>query len=276
MRRAVRLASLAGFWVLAASCAVGQDRTSPPSAPVAFSCTMTVGPLRGALGSGPKVPYSAVQESSRVQTLADGTIISSKPTSTKIYRDAQGRSRTEHPFCRQHEDDAGTWIEIRDPVSGYAYILDPASQKAYRYTVTAKQPSAPATASTGGLGTLEVGTPPQIPGTPAGRNSESLGSQTMEGVAADGVRTTTVVPVGEMGNDRPFNIVHETWTSPRLHVVVLSKTMDPRFGESTMRLTNIDLSEPELSFFEPPADYSVTDETEAVQLTFRRPSAPEK
>jgi hypothetical protein len=42
---------------------------------------------------------------------------------------------------------------------------------------------------------------------------------------------------------------------------VLSLNSDPRNGESTMKLTNISLSEPPATLFTPPPDYSVADET---------------
>lgn len=101
--------------------------------------------------------------------------------------------------------------------------------------------------------------------------NESLGTQTMEGVVVEGTRTTQVIPEGLQGNDRPITVVHERWTSPDLNVVVLMKNNDPPSGEMMMRLTNIDLSNPILSLFQPPPDYKIVDETERVTLTFTRP-----
>jgi TonB family protein len=86
---------------------------------------------------------------------------------------------------------------------------------------------------------------------------ESLGKQTIEGVEAEGTRTTTTFPAGMMGNERPINIVSERWYSPELQTVVLSKHSDPRFGETTYRLTNINRSEPARTLFEVPSDYNV-------------------
>ena len=63
-----------------------------PSARHQISCTMTVSPNLGIAASGPAAPYSAVQESFTIQTLADGKHISRKPTSEKIYRDSQGKT----------------------------------------------------------------------------------------------------------------------------------------------------------------------------------------
>jgi TonB family protein len=89
--------------------------------------------------------------------------------------------------------------------------------------------------------------------------TESLGKQTIEGVEAEGTRTTATIPAGEIGNERPIEIVSERWYSPELQVVVMSRHSDPRFGETSYRLTNIDRGEPARSLFEVPADYTVTD-----------------
>lgn len=74
---------------------------------------------------------------------------------------------------------------------------------------------------------------------------------------AEGSRTTVTYPVGAVGNDRPLTTTTETWTSPELKMVVLSKNSDPRSGESTTRLTNISRSEPDPSLFQIPADYEI-------------------
>lgn len=63
-----------------------------------------------------------------------------------------------------------------------------------------------------------------------------------------------------MGNDRPITTVTETWTSPDLKTVVLSKVSDPRNGESTTKLTNIVMAEPDPVLFQIPAEYSIMDE----------------
>jgi len=87
--------------------------------------------------------------------------------------------------------------------------------------------------------------------------NESLGKQAIEGVDAEGTRKTIEIPAGEIGNERPIEIVFERWYSPELQVVVMTKHSDPRFGETTYRLTNINRSEPARELFEVPADYTV-------------------
>ena len=87
--------------------------------------------------------------------------------------------------------------------------------------------------------------------------NESLGKQSIEGVEAEGTRRTVEIPAGEIGNERPIEIVFERWYSPELQVVVMTKHSDPRFGETTYRLTNVNRSEPAHELFEVPADYKV-------------------
>ena len=86
---------------------------------------------------------------------------------------------------------------------------------------------------------------------------EQLGKQTIEGVEAEGTRTTVTIPAGEIGNERPIEIVSERWYSPELQLVVMSRTSDPRMGETTYKLTNINRTEPAKSLFEVPVGYTV-------------------
>jgi len=88
-------------------------------------------------------------------------------------------------------------------------------------------------------------------------NKESLGTQTIEGVQAEGTRVTFTIPAGKIGNERPIVTVNERWYSPELQTVVMSKNSDPRMGETTYRLTNIVRSEPDPGLFQVPADYTV-------------------
>ena len=86
---------------------------------------------------------------------------------------------------------------------------------------------------------------------------ENLGKQVIEGVEAEGTRATVTIPAGEIGNERPIEIVTERWYSPELQLVVMTRHSDPRSGEMTYKLTNINRSEPAKSLFEVPSDYTV-------------------
>src|ERR1043165_881945 len=86
---------------------------------------------------------------------------------------------------------------------------------------------------------------------------EQLGKQIIEGVEAEGTRTTVTIPAGDIGNERPIEIVSERWYSPELQLVVMTRHSDPRTGETTYKLTNINRAEPAKTLFEVPAGYTV-------------------
>jgi hypothetical protein len=218
-------------------------------------------------------PYSAVASTETTQLLSDGNQISHKMTSN-IYRDSQGRTRREENFPGfgplvtngRHPQSV---VFISDPVSGTDYILEPENK------VARKVPSLPANGiamnkvfrTGGGVGGV-AGPVVQVFGDAGAAAStesrvqtstESLGQQTIEGVVAEGKRITTTIPAGAMGNERPINTVTEEWLSPELQVVVLNTTKDPRIGETTYRLTNIQRAEPSATLFAVPADYTIKD-----------------
>jgi len=99
---------------------------------------------------------------------------------------------------------------------------------------------------------------------------ESLGTQFMEGVAVEGTRTTMTIPAGEIGNEQPINIVSERWFSPDLKVLVMSRQSDPRFGETTYRLTNLTRTEPSPQLFEIPSDFKIVDASANRPVTIER------
>lgn len=89
--------------------------------------------------------------------------------------------------------------------------------------------------------------------------NESLGDQVIEGVKSRGTRVTSTIPLGAIGNDRPLNSVTERWYSDELQTDVLRKRSDPRSGEQTFRLIDIDRSEPAAYLFQVPSGYTLTD-----------------
>lgn len=85
----------------------------------------------------------------------------------------------------------------------------------------------------------------------------SLGSKDMEGVRANGERTTWTIEAGKIGNEKPINITRERWTSPDLMLTLFSRDFDPRAGESTYQLRNLKRGEPDANLFKVPAGYTV-------------------
>lgn len=200
-------------------------------------------------------PYSAEMMTERTQTLADGNHIRDN-TTARVYRDSEGRTRTEQSLkglgALGANSNLPNVVFINDPVAGLNYALNTMNKTATK---------------TGWMRPGRGGGPPrEVPGAGGGRRraaeggnvkTESLGRQTIEGVAADGTRTTFTIPAGQMGNELPIQIVTERWYAPDLQTVVLEKRSDPRAGETVTRLTNISRSEPPRTLFEVPADYKV-------------------
>jgi hypothetical protein len=212
------------------------------------------------------VPYSAEIVSEFVQTLADGNRIAQRRTS-RVYRDGQGRVRRE-------EDQATgvTSISIMDPVTGKGFTLDAATRTA-RETPPMVISTAPMMIEGVRYGTfsMPMGTTYdlRLAGLPtrtglrqrAGGGGEpveeKLPDRSIEGVLATGVRRTTTIAKGAIGNEQPIKIVSEEWTSPELQILVLTEHNDPRTGRSTYRLLKISRLEPDAALFQVPADYTI-------------------
>ena len=111
---------------------------------------------------------------------------------------------------------------------------------------------------------FELPVPPPPPGEPAlamrfegAVSTEALAPRDFDGVRAEGTRTTMTIPAGAMGNVLPIEVTTERWYSPELQVVLMTRRVDPRFGETVYRLTNIDRSEPSPDIFKVPPDFKV-------------------
>jgi hypothetical protein len=215
-------------------------------------------------------PYSADIVTETTQTLADGNHIRQSSTA-KVYRDSGGRTRREQSLNTLGGLAAGSNLPpvvfINDPVAGFNYALNPRDRTATRSAWARPGRGGPGQGSSQPMARLRQ-PPPDREGVmrwgrggaaPQSIKTESLGRQTIEGVPADGTRTTMTIPAGQWGNEQPIQIVTERWYSPDLQTVVLSKHMDPRAGETVSRLSNVSRSEPPSSLFELPVDYKVSD-----------------
>jgi hypothetical protein len=208
------------------------------------------------MGGGPHkvvkgAPFSATTNIETTNTLADGTHIDRKSPGA-VYRDSMGRTRHEEnlsaigPVAVGYK--SGQFVMIHDPVAGTHMVLDPT-------TKTAQQ--MPAHGHGGPDAADARGDKKRAKEDSANVTKQDLGTQTIEGVVATGTRITRTIPAGQIGNDKPIQIVTERWFSNDLQVVVKSTHTDPRWGTSTYQLTNINRSEPAASLFQVPADYTV-------------------
>jgi hypothetical protein len=223
-------------------------------------------------------PYTAEAVSEMVQTLGDGTRIV-RSTTASLARDWAGRTRREHglsvigPLAASPDADRRI-VTISDPEAGVSYMLDPQARTARKMTTKRLavsggpdltrqgEPNAPtlqvesrSVVELPGEGRIAIRARLVDPDSAA----ESLGTQFFEGVLVEGTRTTMTIPVNQIGNDRPIHVVSERWYSPDLQVLVMSRQSDPRFGETTYRLTNIVRSDPPSTLFEVPANFEVVE-----------------
>lgn len=248
-------------------------------------------------------PFSAEAVSESVQVLADGNKITRSVT-TRMYRDSEGRFRREGAgstggsgFSTYGSTVAiygmQETISIFDPVESARYVLNPTDKTARRLSFNNINIEIPIVVNTGKLTTAAVNaeiltkiateTKAQIqtkgnvvvmgnvastidPG-----KTESLGTKTIEGVETQGTRTVTTIEAGAIGNERPIEIVYERWYSKELDMIVYSRNYDPRFGEQTYRLTNINRTEPDRSLFTVPSDYKLISETPNKVVTTTKP-----
>jgi hypothetical protein len=209
----------------------------------------------GKVVTGAPLTATAVGESNR--TLADGTKISQKVQST-VYRDAQGRIRKETTLPAigplASSGSLKSLVFIHDPVAGTGYVLDVNKKIAHKLP---QHPQKNDDAKSADSDAARKGWAGH-----AGSDDlvkESLGSQTINGVVAEGTRYTRTIPAGHIGNDKPVTIVNEEWYSPDLQMIVQSKRSDPFVGESTYNVTNIQRTAPNAALFAVPSDYTVKD-----------------
>lgn len=199
-------------------------------------------------------PYSAVAVTETKQTLGDGNVIDRKVQSN-VYRDSQGRTRRETTFAGVGALAASgqprSMVMIHDPVTSTAYVLHTDLKTAEQLPAHRGGPKNADDLQ----GRFEAHFQQEIAnGT---LKKEDLGAQSINGISAQGTRYTRVIPAGEVGNAKAITVVTERWYSSELQLVVKSVRSDPRMGQTTYTLTNIQRAEPAASLFTVPSDYTV-------------------
>ena len=239
------------------------DRLPPPGGPPAQK-DWVFGPH--IIGTGPfmhpwKVvtgaPYSATATEHFFQSLVGGNTID-RTTTAQVARDSQGRT------YRQESLPGGPWasqanakpmIFITDPVAHYSYVLHPDKKLAIRRAL--RTPPEAEQAQSRPSHDAFFGTKPGDNAT-----ETDLGTKDIPGVGtAEGKAVTHTIAAGQIGNAQPIISTSESWYSPDLQIVVASKHNDPRMGQSSYTLSNIQRGEPNASLFQVPSDYTIQDES---------------
>jgi hypothetical protein len=242
-------------------------------------------------------PYQAQAVTEVKQTLVDGTHITQSTTAT-VARDSDGRTvriqklSTMGPWksaSGSSQADAPTLTTIFDPVAQThtdytsdnktAHVLPMPPPLAKGAKVTSENFAVMAAAPAGGgpgnvaFAYRARAVSGEAPGVDA--KTESLGDKAIDGIPVTGTRTTNTIPAGTIGNDKDLVITRETWYSPDLKLVLQSTQTDPRFGETTYSLTNVQRSEPDATLFQVPAGYAVEKVPVTVQ-TVNKMSIPDR
>jgi hypothetical protein len=224
-------------------------------------------------------PYKGEAVTSMTQNLTDGSTIQ-QTIHAQIARDKAGRtvriqelgkfgSLTAAPIGTNGTDGpAPKLTTIFDPVA--RLHIDFSSDSKVAHELVVQTPTEGNNLTTqGGFGlsanmpvtmrgrrVVPMMTTPQIP-SQSDPTAEQLGSRTVAGVSVIGTRTKTVIPSGTIGNNSDITIVRETWFSPELRMVMESTQTDPRFGQTTYSVTDLDQTDPDEGLFQVPPGYTV-------------------
>jgi hypothetical protein len=226
-----------------------------------------VGPGFGAVQGA---PFSAEVIDESEQFLADGNRIH-RETHGRIFRDSQGRTRTENKIGGMGGSSGITLVHIADPVEHTFISLNVAQKTAivHHYAnFTAPQRETQRTpransAPAGSGGGLIAGLPASTGNGHKIQNSqEDLGTSDIEGFSVRGTRNVFVIPAGTVGNDKPMTNTNERWYSEDLKTELLTKSERPQSGKHIHKLVNIRTGDPDPLLFQVPPDYTVKEETQ--------------
>ena len=222
--------------------------------PTAIPAQRAIPPTTTSNTSGGRVlnaPYSAMRRFTSVEKLADGTTRSSKSGGSEA-RDSQGRTYSAGERHWTYLDHGKSVLK-----SEMLYrIDDPVSNTETRWDSTSKEVKVVHWPKGGNSGTVDIGAfLPPFPG----ELTEKLGVRTIEGVIAEGTRSSYTVTGAQDQNGQAVSVVHESWYCSELKIVVLETNDDPRSGTTRSELVGIARSEPDVTKYRPPANYVVHD-----------------
>ncbi|HEX7158980.1 MAG TPA: hypothetical protein VF214_08205 [Edaphobacter sp.] len=191
------------------------------------------------------------------------TVVNSRP----IKRDSVGRVYMERWALMPKGSNIPSqmsWIQIADPVAHTLYqcsarqkvcelltLRDTTNQRfspdrgtSQNNTAVQNRPGSKTVPLKDGKGTLTL---------------EDLGATYFAGVACHHYRSTTTLNPGVLGNDMPMSTVREYRHSDELGINLTSMVDAPQTGRQTFTVTEINTTEPDPSFFQPPEGYQVVD-----------------
>ena len=214
----------------------------------------------------PNLPYTA-QVVKSVVFLADGRHVRRETRMVQM-RDSQGRTRIENiedilpddPGCNPESTPESTAHVSDKPVMVNLYV--PLRRQFIQFLVSRKMARVMTFPGTGPIPTH--GPNPNAIET----KKEDLPGQMINGIYATGTRTTTRLPSDDRKGPDIVD-VEESWVSPDLKIVVLSKhkSTAPGSDETMWEVQKLDRSEPEAALFEIPKDYKIVTTFDGAQAS---------
>jgi hypothetical protein len=205
-------------------------------------------------------PYTATVVTETTQVLLDGNRIVNKSVAL-LARDTEGRTRREETLSNLGPlaTAASRVVFITDPVARTEYVLDLDNhtvrvQRLHEAKILTLDQKHASAAKVDPQNSPRAGAIVEVKQT-------ALPDESIEGVNCEHVLETQTIPAGSIGNERPIIITSETCASPDLHLLLARKRIDPRYGNTSYRLTEIRRTEPNASLFQIPRDFKELDET---------------
>ena len=226
-----------------------------------------VGSYFGVLDGAKGLPFSADVIDETDKFLADGNHIH-RESHGKIFRDSEGRSRTENGLQVPAGRITLVQVQIFDPVQNVLILLNPWQKLAtvqhfggVPAGTTQFRPAPPAQpgARTASDRQAQVQRSTQSANDRRAPSFEDLGTMEIEGFTVKGTRFTNTIPAGLKGNDQPMITTREYWSSAELQTDLLIKSFEPEFGQQVHKLLNIRTGDPDPLLFQVPADYTIKD-----------------
>ena len=185
------------------------------------------------------LPFSATVVIQNDRLMGDGSLLTRR-TINLIARDSRGRTHNEMRRLAPesfHGSPELMQVILFDPETRLRTTYYPATHMARIQLIPIRPKSA---------------------GLPAPWTSqEDLGTDTLNGLEAKGIRRVYAVPADGGGGGQPVEVTDEIWHSPELHLDLLRRYTDPRIGENTAAISNLKREEPPASMFELPPGYTI-------------------
>jgi hypothetical protein len=198
-------------------------------------------------------PYSATAVTETIQVLADGNRIVNRSVAL-LARDREGRTRREETVSNLGplHTSASRLAFITDPVAKVEYVLDLDNHTARVHqlsgvNVLGSEPKQAFVQGASGSALKSTSV--------ADVKQQALPDESIDGVACERILQTETIPASRIGNERAIVITSQTCASPELHLLLMRKRNDPRYGTTDYQLTNIQRVEPDLSLFKVPSDF---------------------